>query len=111
MSDDALTGLTVLEHPDNVAVRYCGKLFAAHGARVVQASPPPAAGIGYGERASEAFAAWLAHGKTRAHHALPGADLVIGADADRPGPTGAVHLALPWFDATGPYRTGRAPMR
>ena len=103
MTDDALAALTVLEYPDSIAIRYCGKLFAVHGARVIQAAEPSALALGYGGAASDAFAAWLDHGKARltttdrAH-----ADVVISAhpvSAD-----GALHLALSWFDPYGPYR-------
>ena len=34
--DNALSGLTVIEIPGGVATRYCGHLFAAHGATVVK---------------------------------------------------------------------------
>ena len=32
--DSALSGLTIIEIPGGVATRYCGHLFAAHGATV-----------------------------------------------------------------------------
>ncbi len=103
MPEDALAALTVLEYPDSIAVRYCGKLFAAHGARVIQAAEPCAVGVGYGGAASDAFAAWLDHGKAR-HAATDGAhaDLVISAhpvSADA-----ALRLVLTWFNPRGPYR-------
>ena len=47
-----LAGLTVLECPGGVATRYCGRLFAAHGATVLQAGSPAATGVGYGGDAS-----------------------------------------------------------
>ena len=103
MTEDALAALTVLEYPDSIAIRYCGKLFAAHGARVIQAAEPCTVGVGYGGAASEAFAAWLDQGKLR--HAATDrahADLIISA---RPvSANGALHLALTWFNPSGPYR-------
>ena len=99
-----LSGLTVLEYPDSVAARYCGRLFAAQGARALQASVPSGIGVGYGGAASEAFAGWLDHGKA-AYSALDTTDidLVIsdGTVTDFPN---ALHLSLSWFDRRGPYR-------
>ena len=43
-----LSDLVVLEVSGDVATRYCGKLFAEHGARVVSAFEPDNAHIGYG---------------------------------------------------------------
>jgi crotonobetainyl-CoA:carnitine CoA-transferase CaiB-like acyl-CoA transferase len=105
MTVDALAGLTVVEHPDSIAIRYCGRLFSAHGARVIQAAEPPPVGVGYGVAAGEAFAAWLDHGKAR-HSAsdAAGADLVISGHAMSSAASGALHLALTWFDLHGPYR-------
>jgi len=105
MINDALAGLTVSEHSDNVAIRYCGKLFAAHGARVIQATPPSRTGVGYGGAASEAFASWLDHGKHR--HSAPDAastDLVISGQPTSGALSHALHLTLTWFDPHGPYR-------
>jgi crotonobetainyl-CoA:carnitine CoA-transferase CaiB-like acyl-CoA transferase len=104
MTDGALTGLTMLEYPDSVAIRYFGRLFAAHGARVLQASQPSRVGAGYGGAASEAFAAWLDHGKLSVSGAPPRADLVIGGSADRFSSGNALRLLLSWFDPHGPYR-------
>ncbi|HUB15283.1 MAG TPA: CoA transferase [Acetobacteraceae bacterium] len=105
MTEDALAGLTVLEYPDSVAIRYCGKLLLAHGARVIQAAEPSPVGVGYGGAASEAFAAWLDHGKARhAASAAGRADLVIAGDTVAGAASGALHLALTWFDPRGPYR-------
>jgi len=61
--DNALTGLTVIEIPGGVATRYCGHLFAAHGAIVLQLGSPSHAGVGYGGEGSAAYAAWLDSGK------------------------------------------------
>ena len=104
MTKDALAGLTILEHPDNVAIRYCGRIFAEHGARVLQASAPSAVGVGYGGAATEAFSAWLDHRKTPLDGAPPRIDLVIGNRPDRSQCPEALHLSLTWFDQHGPFR-------
>ncbi len=105
MTEGPLAGLTVLEVPDSVAIRYCGKLFAHHGARVLQAGQPSNVGVGYGGPASAAFAEWLDHGKTRLTNGRPtGIDLVVGTDPAGAGIAGALQLALTWFDPRGPYR-------
>src|SRR5215213_5472855 len=57
--DNALSGLTIIEIPGGVATRYCGHLFAAHGATVLQLGRPSEAGVGYGGAGSEAYAVWL----------------------------------------------------
>src|SRR5215213_7184472 len=57
--DNALSGLTVVEIPGGVATRYCGHLFAAHGATVLHLGQPSDAGVGYGGAGSEAYAVWL----------------------------------------------------
>ena len=55
-----LSGLTVLEYPDSVAARYCGRLFAAQGARALQASVPSGIGVGYGaQRARHLRDGWI----------------------------------------------------
>ena len=59
----ALRGVTVVECPGSVAIRYCGHLFAANGATVIQAARAVEVGVGYGGKASEAFCAWLDQGK------------------------------------------------
>lgn len=104
MTEQALAGLTVLEHPDSVAVRYCGKVFAAYGACVIQVAEPSPVGVGYSGAASEAFAAWLDHGKSRrTASAAGGVDLVISGDANAAAAAGALRLVLTWFDPHGPY--------
>ncbi len=104
MTDAPLGGLSVLEFPDSVAIRYCGRLFASQGARVLQAKAPDAAAIGYGAAASAAFAVWLDHGKVPVPDAgATGIDLVLSAGAAAGFP-GALHLSLTWFDPRGPYR-------
>ncbi|HEX2890819.1 CaiB/BaiF CoA-transferase family protein [Vineibacter terrae] len=114
-----LAGLTVLECPDGVATRYCGRLFTAHGATVLQAGPPDATGVGYGGSASAAYAAWLDHGKRPVARDLGQAlgqavDLVIAgqgpadvaavdAALGAAGASNAIRLGLTWFAPDGPY--------
>ncbi len=116
-----LAGLTVVEFPGSVATRYCGRLLAGHGARVMQAGAPSARGIGYGGAASEAYAAWLDGGKRQAPD-LPAAiaaaggkiDLVVaGLDAASIAAAdaairanaleGAIRVGITWFAPDGPY--------
>jgi crotonobetainyl-CoA:carnitine CoA-transferase CaiB-like acyl-CoA transferase len=109
-----LSDLVVLEVSGNIATRYCGKLFAAHGARVLQTYHPDNTGAGYGGTATAAYAVWLDHGKdTSATLPIPPADLVIAgqtaaeiaaAEAMIAGMTPRpLLLALTWFGPTGPY--------
>src|SRR5580698_9551908 len=72
-----LSDLVVVECSGDVATRYCGKLFAAHGARVIQTFRPDNRHAGYGGRASEAYAAWLDMGKEQADALPASTDLVI----------------------------------
>ena len=78
-----MSDLVVLEVSGDVATRYCGKLFAEHGARVISAFEPDNAHIGYGGAASAAYAAWLDSGKERSGGASAGMepDLVIAGQA------------------------------
>lgn len=104
MTTPPLAGLTVREHPDNLAIRYCGRLLAALGARVEQVGAPSMTGLGQGGQATAALSAWLDQGKQAAAGTSGPADLVIAADPDSPGPDAALRLALGWFDRHGPYR-------
>lgn len=109
-----LAGLVILEYPGGVATRYCGKLFAAHGATVLQAGTPDPTGVGYGGTASAAYAAWLDHGKQRAGSDHPdNVDLVIAgqsaaqvaaADAALANASDTLRLGITWFASDGPYR-------
>ena len=117
-----LEGLNIIEIPDGVATRYCGRLFAANGARVTQAGVPRAAGIGFRGAASEGYAAWLDEGKYGIDAGFEGVlgavrepDLVIAgqtraivaavdAALNAPGVATPVRVALTWFDMNGPYR-------
>jgi crotonobetainyl-CoA:carnitine CoA-transferase CaiB-like acyl-CoA transferase len=108
-----LSDLVVVERSGDVATRYCGKLFATHGARVIQTFRPNNRRAGYGGRASEAYAAWLDMGKEPAESPPARADLVIAGQypADIARAEGLVLgyrqrpllLALTWFGTSGPY--------
>src|SRR4051812_3240074 len=117
--DSALSGLTVIEIPGGVATRYCGHLFAAHGATVLQLGRPSKAGVGYGGAGSEAYAAWLDHGKQSIESfaaaakqtnalVIAGQDAVSVAAADdamrAAGLEHTIRLGLTWFATQGPYR-------
>jgi len=77
MTGAALAGLTVLEHPDSVAIRYCGKLLAAHGARVIQTAEPSQTGV--------------VTAAQRARHSPPGR---ITAKHSNPHPSPAAPISL-----------------
>ena len=115
-----LAGVAVAEIGGDVAVRYCGRLFAQHGASVTRA--------GGGEALDPRFGAWLDQGKR--HAASPEAALATLAapDAERrlviAGQTrgdiaaaqaamaarseAAMLLAISWFDPRGAYADWRA---
>jgi hypothetical protein len=99
-----LSGLTVLEFLVSVAARYCERLFAAQGARVLQARVPSESGVGMGEQRAWLLRDGFDHGKA-AYSALDriDIDLVVsnGTAADFPN---ALHLSLSWFDRRGPRR-------
>lgn len=114
-----LSDLVVLEVSGDVATRYCGKLFAEHGARVVSCHEPDNTHIGYGGAASAAYAVWLDNGKELSG-GVPGGlepDLVIAGQT----PADIAHaetliakmkrrpllLALTWFGDSGPYASWR----
>lgn len=108
-----LAGLTVLEMPSGVANRYCGKLFAKHGATVLQLGAPDMTGVGYGGKASEAYAVWLDHGKKRVDSfaAAGKVDLIIAgqsavdvASADAALRADTIRVGITWFASDGPYR-------
>ena len=58
-----LADLTVVELSGDIATRYCGKLFAEHGARVIAAYAPANDRLAYGGASAAAYAAWLDAGK------------------------------------------------
>ncbi len=116
-----LEGVVVVEACGAVAARYCGKLFAAHGATVLR-TPTAVKQDGLpGSKAGRAYAAWLDEGKRPAEADLPGAltqaasvphlviaglsppdvDAAAQAIAAAPGP---LLLGLTWFGHSGPYR-------
>ena len=113
----ALSGLTIVEIPSGVATRYCGRLFAAHGATVLQLGEPAQGAIGFGGAGSDAYARWLDAGKRRIGRLAdaPKADLVIAGQtpsdvaaidaAMRDASLScAIRLGLTWFADDGPYR-------
>jgi crotonobetainyl-CoA:carnitine CoA-transferase CaiB-like acyl-CoA transferase len=117
--DSALSGLTIIEIPGGVAARYCGHLFAAHGATVLQLGAPSDAAVGYGGRGSAAYAVWLDAGKQRVETytaaakykialVIAGQDRASVATADEAmraaGLGDAIRLGLTWFAPEGPYR-------
>jgi len=117
--DSALSGLTIIEIPGGVATRYCGHLFAAHGATVLQLGKPSDTAVGYGGAGSAAYASWLDSGKQRigsyadaAKHritlVIAGQDAASVGAADAAirsaGLDGAIRLGLTWFAPDGPYR-------
>lgn len=108
-----LSDLVVVETSGDIATRYCGKLFAAHGARVIQTYRPDNRRVGYGGPASDAYGAWLDRGKEQAEAPPDRVDLVVAGQypddiargealvarvARRP-----LLLALTWFGTSGPY--------
>ena len=114
-----LADLTILEMAGDIATRYCGKLFAAHGARVIAVGARDDARLAYGGASAAAYAAWLAYGKEQVGE-MPAdiiPDLVISgqtqADIGRAEAivTGFAQrpllLALTWFGAIGPCATWR----
>jgi crotonobetainyl-CoA:carnitine CoA-transferase CaiB-like acyl-CoA transferase len=108
-----LSELTVLEASGDIATRYCAKLFADHGARVIQAHTPDNTSLAYGGASASAYATWLDHGKERSLPPGLPIDLVIGgqtpAEAARAEalaatlPGAPIALSLTWFGTTGPY--------
>lgn len=111
-----LDGLVVVERSRDVAVRYCGRLFAQLGARVSRAAGGDDTGIGYGGKAGEAYGRWLDDGKTTA--APEGhVDLVIAGLDEASSAAGEAFaqahpsqpslLVINWFHPDGPYAAWR----
>jgi len=106
--DQLLDGLIVVEASRDVAVRYCGRLFAQFGAAVVRAEGGDDNAIGYAGPAGEAYGRWLDAGKLARAPAGP-VDLVIaGLDAAALATgealceqLGGSLLALTWFHQGG----------
>ncbi|HEX3919585.1 MAG TPA: CoA transferase [Caulobacteraceae bacterium] len=101
-----LAGITVAEIGGDVAVRYCGRLFARYGADVVRFEDGAAA-------VDPLFGAWLDQGKrivASRDDVLAGRRLVICgqtreqvAAAEAALPVDATLMAISWFDPRGPY--------
>jgi crotonobetainyl-CoA:carnitine CoA-transferase CaiB-like acyl-CoA transferase len=105
-----LAGLSILEASGEVAVRYCGRLFAQLGAAVTTATDADDTRIGFAGEAGRAYGRWLDQGKARVGADAAGPfDLVIAgqdaaATADR---FDAPLLAIRWFHPDGPYADWR----
>jgi crotonobetainyl-CoA:carnitine CoA-transferase CaiB-like acyl-CoA transferase len=114
-----LDGLVVLELPGGVATRYCGKLFAAQGARVIQTCPSVNEGLAYGGATAAAYGAWLDAGKEQAGVEHPGglpegvvpdvviagqspADVAVAEAAVARIGGAALLLGITWFGMDGP---------
>jgi hypothetical protein len=114
-----LEGLRILEASGQVAVRYCGRLFAQLGAEVATAIEADDALIGYAGELGEAYGRWLDQDKRPPDQApdWSGFDLVIaGQDAAAIAAAQATLagtadppalLALTWFGPQGPYAAWR----
>jgi len=119
----ALEGITVVDTSGTVATGYCGKLFADHGARVVNLEPRE----GFGTRALPPFMPALSPPENSALHAYlstnkasvvrdeaaldvlcRGADVLLAAPPDEPARlardySNAIVCAISWFGLPGPY--------
>jgi crotonobetainyl-CoA:carnitine CoA-transferase CaiB-like acyl-CoA transferase len=110
-----LAGLRVLEASGDVAVRYCGRLFAQLGAEVSTAIERDDRRLGFAGEAGLAYGRWLDQGKRRTTpQAAIGEtfDLVIaGQDGAAVAAAEAAYdtplLALTWFSREGPYADWR----
>lgn len=119
-----LAELTIVEANAGVAVRYCGRLFAALGAQVFILGDRDDTSLGYAGACGQAYGAWLDAGKIpvgraslsakmetsgrRADLVLSGQDaagVAVGGALARD--LGAVHAAISWFDLEGPYSDWR----
>jgi crotonobetainyl-CoA:carnitine CoA-transferase CaiB-like acyl-CoA transferase len=109
-----LSKLRVLELGGDVAVRYCGRLFASQGALVTRVGETDDTLLGQGGEAGVAYGQWLDQGKSISSAAGDGHfDLVIAGQTQ--GAVEAGHhvaaclpgsppvLGLTWFDRIGPY--------
>ena len=107
-----LADLIIVELSGDVATRYCGKLFAEHGATVIRLYTPDDSRLGYGGRAGAAFASWLDRGKIRASSMPANVDLVIAGQSPAQVARAAADIAsmtskpmllgLTWFADVGP---------
>lgn len=105
-----LEGLRVLELGGDVAVRYCGRLFAVLGAEVCRQDAPDDVAIGWGGDLGKAYGQWLDAGKHPWPDASAEADIVIAGldetslDKARAAQGRSVLVEITWFDPGGPYR-------
>jgi crotonobetainyl-CoA:carnitine CoA-transferase CaiB-like acyl-CoA transferase len=125
----ALRGIRVVDIGGSVATGYCGKLFADHGARVVDVEPPGGAATRQlapfvpGAEAVEASALhrWLSTNKSSVvldiddpsdraalNQLCTDADVVLTADARRAAAIETdspqlVRVSITWFGLDGPY--------
>ena len=127
-TEDALAGLTVLDVAGTIASGYCGKLFADHGARVINVEPPK---TGFDTRREPPFLPQAPPPENSALHAYLSANKAsvtvdAAADAERlhvlatganvvldAGRFDTHHFAtaapdvvvstITWFGRTGPY--------
>jgi crotonobetainyl-CoA:carnitine CoA-transferase CaiB-like acyl-CoA transferase len=116
-----LAGIGVAELSGEIATRYCGRLFAQHGASVWRVDAPSPA-------LDPTYAAWLDQGKSIVADAGAALDALEGADLERalaiagqtPAAIAAADatltqrsappplLALTWFDPRGDYAAWQA---
>lgn len=114
-----LADLTIIELAGDIATRYCGKLFAAHGARVIAVGARRDGQLAYGGASATAYAAWLDHGKEmlsvipadcapdlviagQTNADIAHGEAIVAGFARRP-----LLLALTWFGANGPCASWR----
>lgn len=111
-----LEGLVIVESSRDVAVRYCGRLFAQLGATVARASGGDDTGIGYGGAAGEAYGRWLDAGKIaempegEVHLVIAGLNaknIMVGDDLAYDHPAKPSLLVINWFHPDGPYAAWR----
>ena len=111
-----LDGLVIVEASRDVAVRFCGRLFAQLGATVVRAEGGDDTGIGYGGEAGEAYGRWLDVGKIseRAQDhidlviaGLDGASVMAGDDIAYEHPSKPSLVVINWFHPDGAYAAWR----
>ena len=128
VTEGALTGLKVLDAAGTIASGYCGKLFADHGAEVINVEPP---GGGFDTRREPPFVAGVEAPENSALHAYLSTNkasiaLHLGHGADRLAPLAegsdvildggrfdcvdfaavapdVVVSTITWFGRTGPY--------
>ena len=123
LAEGPLAGIGAVIASGEMGARYCGRMLAALGARVIQVGPTEVSGDAPDQRA---FAAWLDEAQTRADD-LAAALAALPADSDGPlvvagqsleavaavdaalaaSGTQAVRLGLTWFGEAGAYARWR----